>query len=246
MWRHVVELQRFDIGKRARGLEAWDIRDRRVCPEVEEDLVGRQYARAAVIEAHLERFRSHEAPGPHDELSAAVLVVAPVPGDLAVDHVTLALANPPHVDRHAAGRRAELRGVLRHIRDVRAPDLVLAGHAVDVGTGAADPLALHDGSPPPRSRQMPREQLAARATAEDERFESFRVSHACLRVQPSPLRVDVGRRVVEQAPRTYSPRATPSTDAPALAMNVDRRLRSKSRARCTRVFAVGTVIPRAS
>src|SRR5882672_2580259 len=226
MWRHVVELQRFDIGKRARGLKAWNIRDRRVCPEVEEDLVGRQYARAAVIEAHLERFRSHEAPGPHDQLSAAVLVVAPVPGDLAVDHVTLALANPHHVNRHAAGRRAELRGVLRHMRDVRAPDLVLAGHAVDVGTGAADPLALHDGSPSPRSRQMPGEQLAARATAEDERFEPFRMSHACLQVQKM-LR-------------------TPSTDAPALAMNIDRRLRSKSRARWARVFAVGTVIPRTS
>src|SRR5881396_3052528 len=122
-------------------------------------------------------------PRPHDQLGTAVLVVPQVRGNLAVDHVALALANLHHVDRHATGLRAELRGVPRHVRDARAPDLVLAGHAVDVRTGAADPLALHDGSPSPRSRQMPGEQLAARATAEDERFESFRVRHRCLQVQ---------------------------------------------------------------
>src|SRR5258708_12459526 len=75
MWRHVVELQRFDIGKRARGLEAWNIRDRRVCPEVEEDLVGRQYARAPGIEAHLARFRSPPPPRPHHQPTPAALLL---------------------------------------------------------------------------------------------------------------------------------------------------------------------------
>jgi len=119
-----------------------------VCADVEEDLVGCQHARPAVVEAHLERFRRHEMPRPHDQLGAAVLVVPQVRGNLAVDHVALALANLHHVDRHATGLRAELRGVPRHVRDARAPDLVLAGHAVDVRTGAADPVSLHDGSAP--------------------------------------------------------------------------------------------------
>src|SRR5207244_541053 len=82
MWRHVVELQRFDIGERARGLKAGNIGDRRMCADVEEDLVAGQHACAAIIEVHFERFRSHETPGPHDELGAAVLVVAQVRGNL--------------------------------------------------------------------------------------------------------------------------------------------------------------------
>src|SRR3989441_8996922 len=49
--RDVVELQRFDVGKRARGLKSRNIGDRRVCADVEEDLVGCQHARPAVVEA---------------------------------------------------------------------------------------------------------------------------------------------------------------------------------------------------
>src|SRR5439155_3205521 len=57
-----------------------NIGDRRVCADIEEDLVGRQHARPAVVEAHLERFRRHEMPRPHDQLGAAVLVVPQVRG----------------------------------------------------------------------------------------------------------------------------------------------------------------------
>src|SRR3989442_14672319 len=35
------------------------------------------------------------------------------------------------------------------MRDLRAPNLVLAGHAIDVRTRTADVPALHDGGPPP-------------------------------------------------------------------------------------------------
>ena len=89
-------------------------------------------------------------------------------GNLALDHVALALANLRHVGRDGTGdHRAELRGVLRQIRDPRAPNLILAGQACDVGAGAADPSALDNGSPPSRPRQMPSQQLAAKPTAED-------------------------------------------------------------------------------
>jgi hypothetical protein len=75
-------------------------------------------------------------------------------GNLAVDHVPLALANLRHVDRDGTGHRTELRGVTRQMRDPRAPNLIPAGQAGDVGAGAPDSPALDDGSPTPRSRHM--------------------------------------------------------------------------------------------
>jgi hypothetical protein len=68
-------------------------------------------------------------------------------GDLRFDHVALAPANRRHVNLDRAGHRAELRGVARQMRDLGASNLVLAWHACDVWTGAADPPALHDGGP---------------------------------------------------------------------------------------------------
>ena len=64
-------------------------------------------------------------------------------------------------------------GVPRQMRDARAPDLVLAGHAGDGGAGAPDPAALHDGVPLARAGQMPGEQLAALAAAEDQGVEAL-------------------------------------------------------------------------
>src|SRR5262245_7138139 len=66
-----------------------------------------------------------------------------------VDHLALALADRRHVGRDGAGYHAEVRALARQMRDPRAPNLVLAGQAGDVGAGAADPPALDDGSPPP-------------------------------------------------------------------------------------------------
>src|SRR5262249_50002078 len=62
----------------------------------------------------------------------------------------LTLADLCHVGRdRTADHRAELGGVTRQMRDPRAPNLVLAGEAGDIGTGAPDPAALDDGSPSP-------------------------------------------------------------------------------------------------
>src|SRR5262245_11578185 len=72
-----------------------------------------------------------------------------------VDHLALALADRRHVGRDGAGYHAEVRALARQMRDPRAPNLVLAGQAGDVGAGAADPPALDDGSPPPRLRHVP-------------------------------------------------------------------------------------------
>ena len=75
MRRQVVELQSLDMRERSGGLEARNARNCRVRSDVEKDLVARQHARPAVIQAHLERFRRHKTPGPHDQFGAARLVV---------------------------------------------------------------------------------------------------------------------------------------------------------------------------
>jgi len=106
--------------------------------------------------------------------------------DFALDHVALALANPRHVGRDLTGYHAEVRALARQMPDLRAPNLVLGGQAGDVGARAADPLTLDHGGPPPRLRQMPRQQLAAFPAAEDEDVELFPLSHASLLVRSAP------------------------------------------------------------
>src|SRR4029077_21242430 len=86
---------------------------------------------------------------------AACLVVLQMQSNLAVNHVPLALANLRHVGCDRTDHGAELRGVMREMRDPCAPDLVLAGQVGDVGTGTPDPPALDDGSSSPRLRLMP-------------------------------------------------------------------------------------------
>ena len=96
------------------------------------------------LQTHLERFRRHEPPVSHDQLGAALLVQVQVQGDQPVDHLALALAHLGHVHRDRARDDPELRGMVQQVGDFRAPDLVLAGQAVDVRTGPADPAALDD------------------------------------------------------------------------------------------------------
>jgi hypothetical protein len=91
--------------------------------------------------------------------------------NLAFDHVALALANRRHVYGNRLCHRAESGAMLRQMRDPGAPDLVLAGHAGDVGTRPSDPAALHDGCPAPRLRHMPGQQLAAPSAADDDDVE---------------------------------------------------------------------------
>jgi hypothetical protein len=70
------------------------------------------------------------------ELGSACFIVLQMRGNQPLHHVALALANRRHVDRDGTGRRTLLRGMVRQMRDRRAPNLILAGQAVDIGTGA--------------------------------------------------------------------------------------------------------------
>ena len=113
-----------------------------MCSDIEENLIAGQHARPAVIQAHLERFRRHEIPCSHDQFRAARLVLLQNSGNLGFHHVALALTDFGHVGRDGTRLRTEACAVMHQVGDFRAPDFVLAGEAVDVGGGAADPPAL--------------------------------------------------------------------------------------------------------
>jgi hypothetical protein len=70
---------------------------------------------------------------------------------------------------------------MHQIGDLRAPNLVLAGKAVDIGAGAANPTA---GRTAPGSRHMPGQIRAAISTAKDKSFKPFRLSHSYLLSSP--------------------------------------------------------------
>src|SRR5215470_2079736 len=139
----VVEFQSFDMGERSGCIEAWNVWNSSVGSEVEEDVVRRQRAGPAVTQGHLEHFRRHKTPAPHDQFRAARLVVLQMPGYLTFNHFALASTNRCHIDRDRTGHRAMLCGVPRQMRNLRVRNLVLAGHASDVDAGAPNPLPLH-------------------------------------------------------------------------------------------------------
>ena len=144
----------------------------------------RQHARAAIIQANLQRLWRHKAPIPNDQFGAGRSEVLQMQIDLATDHIALAAQNSRHVGRDGTGCHAELPAVLREVRHPGTPNLGLAGHAGDVGTGAADPAALHKGGPPPRLRQMPSDQLASLSAPEDQYIKLFDLRHDFLRALP--------------------------------------------------------------
>src|SRR5262249_2368435 len=98
-----------------------------------------------------------------------------------IDHLALALARTVAMSMATGPVMVpKLCSVAHQIRDLRAPNLILTGQGVDVGTGAPDIPALHDGSPSPGSRHLPSQELATLAAAEDQDFKPFWLSHALL------------------------------------------------------------------
>ena len=172
-----VEIERFDMGHRVDGFEARNVGDGRMRSHIDENLGPGQRARPAVVQAHLEGFRPQEAPRSHDQFGAAFLVVLQMRRDEPVDHVALALANLRHVDLDRAGHHAELGAVSRVMRDFGAVNFVLARQARDIGTAAADPLALDDRDPAAQAAVVPGGKLAPAAAAEDKNVVLFGLRH---------------------------------------------------------------------
>src|SRR3546814_20611289 len=98
-------------------------------------------------------------------------------GDEAIDHVPLAPKNLLHVDRHLAGGYTEPSGAGDDPGHPGAPDFVLAGKTVDVGTGAADPTAFDHGGFLPGLSKMPGEIFAPFTAADDNGVVLFRFEH---------------------------------------------------------------------
>src|SRR5262249_39754804 len=92
----------------------------------------------------------------------------------------LALAHHPHVDRAGLEPPAIFCGMAHEMGDPRARNLVLAWHTSDVGTGAADPSAFHDGSSPSGCCHLPGDELAASSAAEDDDVVPFGLGHGFL------------------------------------------------------------------
>jgi hypothetical protein len=80
----------------------------------------------------------------------------------------------------------------RQVRDAGAPELVLAWHAGDRGTGPADPTSLHYGNSMSAAREMPCQLLAALAAAKDHRVEVF---HAA-QLKPAGSRGSIPERMI--------------------------------------------------
>ena len=184
--------------QRPRRLKTGDARNRRMRSDIEENPVAREHAHPTIVKIYFKRFRRNEASASHNQLGAGRLIVPPMQLDLALHHVALALANRRHIGPDRPGHRAELSGVMHQMRHPRAPDLVLAGHAGDVGTGAANPAALDNGGSLPRLRHMPGQQLAALTAAEDQDVELFRLRHdapplSLISAQAAPVRSPGGR-----------------------------------------------------
>ncbi len=177
MGRQVIQLERLDVGERPRRLETGHGGNCRVRSDIDENALAGQHARSAVVEMHLARLRRHKAPVAHDQLGTRRLVVATMRVDLPLDHVAFAFDDNAHVNRDRAGHDAESCAMACEMRDLGAPDLVLARQAGDVGTGAADPATLDHGSPPSRFRHVPGQQLAALAAAQHQDVELFRLRH---------------------------------------------------------------------
>src|SRR5262249_52372824 len=177
MRRQVIEIGSLDFRERSSSIEPGSARNCRRCPHVDEPLVARQHARATAIEAHFERLRFHKTPIAQDQFGSACFVVLQMRGNLALNHVAFALANLGHINPDGSGHGAELRTIARHMRHLRAPNLVLAGHAVDIGTAAPTIPALHDDSLSPGLRHVPSQELATNSTTKDQDFIPFRLSH---------------------------------------------------------------------
>src|SRR5215813_10151776 len=82
----------------------------------------------------------------------------------------LLLSNRCHVDSDGAGLRAILPAVARQVRDFGVRDLILARHAGDVRTGAANPASLHDGRLSSGLRHVPSHKLPGCTAAKNENF----------------------------------------------------------------------------
>jgi hypothetical protein len=98
-------------------------------------------------------------------------------GNEAFDHCSLAIADTFHVDMNVTGADTELRATPQPLRHLRRMNDVLARHASDIRTRAADQPALYDRDALPCSGECPRKIFPRFATTQDENVVTLGVRH---------------------------------------------------------------------
>ena len=107
--RHMVELQRLDMGERPGVGETGNFRHCRMRPDVEHDLIAGKKARTAIVQPDFDRLGRREIPAAHDQLGTALPVGVEMEGHLVIDHGALALAYGRHVGFDRAVHRTVRR-----------------------------------------------------------------------------------------------------------------------------------------
>jgi hypothetical protein len=136
------EREGFDVGEWGRFGEAGNGFDGSAGAGGEEDAVGTQGARAAVVQGDFNSLFGDEAAEAHHDLGMAFGVVGEVDLQIAVDQLLAAGVDACHIDAPAAVDHAELGAALEILSYLGAVDDVLAWQAGDVGAGSADALVL--------------------------------------------------------------------------------------------------------
>jgi hypothetical protein len=129
-----VQFERLDMSERPGLGETGEGRNGCVRSKIEKQLFSGEQPCPAIVQRDLDRPWRDEAGIAHDEFRPCRLIAFEMKRHEALDHGALACHNRLHVDRDGAGRNAILPGTGNGMSDTRAPDLILAGQAVDIGT----------------------------------------------------------------------------------------------------------------
>jgi hypothetical protein len=90
-----------------------------------------------------------------------------VHGDQSIDHLPFAFANKRHVNRSWSSYAPEFARVIDEMRNLGAPDFILAWQTISVRAGATDPASLDYCSRLSRLRQVPGKVLSTLTASND-------------------------------------------------------------------------------
>ena len=192
MRRQPVQFERLDMGEWPGLGEAGNRRNGCMCSKIEEKLLRGEQPLPAIAQRDLDRPWLDEARIAHDEFRTRRLIAFEMKRHEAFDHGALARHNRLHVDRDRAGRNAIFPGTDNAMSNARAPDLVLAGQAVDIGTRAPDPAPLDDGYLLAGLRQIPGEVFTTLAATDHDGVVALRF-HRQLSILLSSHGLEMGR-----------------------------------------------------
>lgn len=178
-----VQFERFDMGERCGLRQTRNRWNAGMRAKVEEQLFSSEPPRPAIIQRHLDHSGRGEAGIAHDEFSAGCLVSLEMKGNKACNHGSLALHDLCHVHRDGPGNNAEFPGTCGDAGYAGAPYLVLAGQAVDIRAGPADPAPFNHRDLLAGLREVPCKVFSALSTADDNCIILFGTGHRDLHNQ---------------------------------------------------------------